>query len=49
MHKLYSYCYYYETALLNDKCVNKINLLWKVIFELHKKEIYSLYSMITFS
>ena len=33
--------YYYESALLNDKCMNKINLLWKDIFELYKNEIYN--------
>ena len=49
MHKLYSYCYYYETALSTDKCVDKTNLLRKDILELYKNEIYSLYGMITFS
>ena len=36
MHKLYFFCYCYETTFLIDKCVNKINLLQKNIFELYK-------------
>ena len=36
MHKLYSFCYYYEIAFLIDKCMNKINLLQKDSFELYK-------------
>ena len=34
-----SYYYYYETALLNGKYVNKMNLLQKDIFELYQNEI----------
>ena len=49
MHKLYSCCYYYQNALSNDECVDKMNLLQKDILELYENEIYSLYGMITFS
>ena len=49
MYKLYYCCYYYEIALSNHKCVNKMNLFRKDIFELYKNEIYNLYGMITFS
>ena len=38
---MYSCYYYYESALPNDKCVNKMNLLQKDIVELYKNEIYN--------
>ena len=39
MHKLYSIYFCHETAFLIIKCVDKINVLWKDIFELYKNKI----------
>ena len=36
IHKLYLFCFSNETAFLIVKCMNKINLLWKDIFEVSK-------------
>ena len=39
MHKLYSIYFCHETAFLFINCVDKINVLWKDIFELYKNKI----------